>query len=65
MSAYLKAILAFVSLLVTNIAADLTAGGQPWPTDGGEWARWLLTITLGTWLVYQLPNSAHPRTPRA
>jgi hypothetical protein len=54
---YLKAILAFVALLVTNIATDLTTGNEPWPSDGGEWARWLLTIVLGTWLVYQVPNT--------
>lgn len=56
MGEYTKAILAFISLVVTNIAADLTAGNEPWPQSGGEWARWLLTIILGTWLVYQLPN---------
>ncbi len=64
MSAYVKAITAFLALLLTNIAADLTAGGQPWPTTGGEWVRWFVTITLGTWLVYQLPNSQQQRLPR-
>lgn len=51
----LKAIGAFVFLLITNVATNLTTGGEAWPTDGGQWARWGLTTVLGTWLVYALP----------
>lgn len=57
MGTYTKAILAFISLLATNVATELTQDGVVFPSDGGEWARWLVSILGGTWLVYQLPNA--------
>lgn len=56
MSSYTKAILAFFALLLTNVATQLTTVGVPWPVTGSEWARFLVSTTLGTWLVYQVPN---------
>lgn len=56
MSLYLKAILAFLSLFATNVATQLTMSGVPWPVDIGQWARFVFTTLLGTWLVYQVPN---------
>ena len=56
MSVYTKSILAFIALFVTNVATQLTTTGVPWPVTGGEWARFVVTTGLGTWLVYQIPN---------
>ena len=53
---YWKAILAFVSLLATNVSADLMNGGPPWPQNAGEWARWLVTQIVGTYAVYRVPK---------
>lgn len=51
-----KALLAFLGILVTNAFADLQSG-RPWPENGGEWLRWGLTIVGGTYLVYRIPNA--------
>ena len=56
MSPYVKSILAFLALVLTNVATQLTTTGTAWPTDGGEWVRFAVTTVLGTWLVYQVPN---------
>ncbi|UOW93097.1 hypothetical protein SEA_NOSHOW_28 [Mycobacterium phage NoShow] len=64
MGAYTKAILAFLSLLATNVATEVTQDGVVFPTDGGEWARWAISIIGGTWLVYQLPNNRATLPPR-
>lgn len=56
MSAYLKSILGFVSLVVTNVAIALVQSGQPWPTDGKGWGVFAITTLLGTWLIWQVPN---------
>lgn len=53
---YWKAILAFLSLVTTNVAAALVQSGQPWPTTAREWGVFGLTTVLGTWLVYQKRN---------
>jgi hypothetical protein len=52
-----KSVLAFLGLLATNIATELMQHDTAWPTNGGEWARWVLTIVLGTLGVYSLPNT--------
>ena len=52
-----KAILAFLSLFATNLLADWTANGQPWPDDWQSAARWLLTVGVGTALVYLKSNT--------
>lgn len=56
MSQNLKAILAFVSLVVTNLAVALVQSGQPWPTSTKDWGVLVITTALGTWLVWQSPN---------
>jgi hypothetical protein len=65
MSTVLKAILAFAGLLATNVAANLMNGGMPWPQNGGEWARFLVS-TLGTTLiVWAAPNTTkNPQVAR-
>jgi hypothetical protein len=60
MAQYWKSILAFLSLFVTNLAADWMANGQPWPEDWTSLARWVLTIGVGTWLVWQKANAPGP-----
>jgi len=60
---YWKAILAFFSLVATNAVADLSLSGVPWPEDPSEWGRWLVTVTAGTWLVYQKRNL--PKKPES
>lgn len=57
MAYYWKALLAFLSLFATNLAADWMTNGQPWPEDGGQLTRWILSIGVGTWLVYQKANA--------
>ncbi|MCV7255703.1 hypothetical protein H7J86_26410 [Mycobacterium hackensackense] len=59
-----KSILAFLALFTTNVAVQLTTVGVPWPVDGGQWARFLLTTALGTWLVWQGPANKKRATPR-
>lgn len=57
---YWKSILAFAGLVATNASASLMQTGEPWPTDGGQWARWAVTTVAGTWLVYQKRNAPKP-----
>lgn len=64
MSAYMKAILAFVGLLVTNVYTELQTGDQPWPTTVAEWVRWVVTVVGGTAVVYFGPaNKPQPHLP--
>lgn len=56
-----KAILAFLSLAVTNLLVNWTSGGTPLPTDGGTLDVWalvanILTTLGGTAAVYRWPN---------
>jgi hypothetical protein len=61
MKEYSKAIMAFLGLLATNVAADVMGGGDEWwPATWGEGVRWLVTMLAGTWLVYQIPNRPQP-----
>ncbi len=53
---YWKAILAFLGLLVTNIAYALLDSSKPWPETPKAIGIFLLTTVLGTWLVYQKAN---------
>lgn len=57
---YWKSILAFLSLVVTNVAYALVQSGQAWPATGKEWAVFAATTVLGTWLVFQKSNA--PKT---
>lgn len=57
MSEYWKSILAFISLVVTNIAVTLTQTSAPWPGDVKGWVVFAVTTLLGTWLVYQKSNA--------
>lgn len=66
-AAAVKAVLAFLAIVATNAFADLHSG-RPWPEDGGEWLRWALTIIVGTYAVYRIPNAkptVEPATPAA
>jgi hypothetical protein len=51
-----KAVLAFVSLVVTNLAVVLVQSGQPWPTNLKGWGTLAVTTLLGTWLVWAKSN---------
>lgn len=57
---YWKSILAFLSLLATNVATLWVTNGQPLPENGGEWVTFAVTTVGGTWLVFQTRNK--PRT---
>lgn len=57
---YWKAILAFLSLVATNAVTDLMQDGSPWPSTGGEWARWGVSILGGTLVVYGKGNAPKP-----
>lgn len=63
-SEYWKSILAFLGLVATNAAASLMQYEVPWPLTGGDWARWLVSIVAGTWLVYRVPNTDHGSASR-
>lgn len=52
-----KAILAFVSLVVTNAIADWQAQGSPFPHSLGDVVRWVLTSLVGTVVVYLKANT--------
>lgn len=52
-----KTVVAFLGLLVTNAVASLMESGEPWPTNGGQWARWAISTIVGTLGVYGLPNT--------
>ena len=54
---YWKSILAFLSLLATNVATLWVTQGQPLPGNGGEWAAFAVTTIGGTWLVFQKRNA--------
>ena len=57
---YWKAILAFLALVVTNLATRFVTNGEPLPTTAKDWALAIGTTTLGTWLVYQKRNAPLP-----
>lgn len=62
---YWKAIMAFVALLTTNIAYQLLDTSTPWPSTPKAWMVFLVTVALGTWLVYQKANApADPDSER-
>jgi uncharacterized membrane protein YeaQ/YmgE (transglycosylase-associated protein family) len=55
--AYWKAILAFVGAFGTNVVVQLTQHAVPWPTNGGEWARFLVSVLGTTVLVAGGPSN--------
>ncbi|MCV7434791.1 hypothetical protein [Mycolicibacterium bacteremicum] len=55
-----KSILAFLSLLATNVATLWVVNGQPLPQNGGEWLTFGVTTIGGTWLVFQKKNGPKP-----
>ena len=57
---YSKAIMAFVGLLVTNVATRWVINAEPLPITGKDWVAFAVTTIGGTWLVYQKANA--PRT---
>jgi uncharacterized membrane protein YphA (DoxX/SURF4 family) len=62
MREYVKAILAFASLVITNLLTNYASNGTPLPlTDDGQlsWGTLLInlaTTAAGTFSVYQWPN---------
>jgi hypothetical protein len=56
MSTYVKSVLAFLSLVVTNLVANYVNSGTPTPQTAGEWLTAVLTTAAGTFAVYQWPN---------
>lgn len=64
MLAYLKytakSVLAFASLLATNVATLWVTNGQPLPTNRGEWITFGVTTIGGTWLVWGRRNGPKP-----
>ena len=54
---YSKAICAFLSLLVTNVATRWVVNGEPLPAAGRDWVAFAVTTIGGTWLVYQKANA--------
>jgi hypothetical protein len=58
---YWKTILAFLSLLATNIATRLVTMGEPLPESAGDWLTFIVTTVGGTWLVFQKSNA--PKIP--
>lgn len=60
-----KAIVTFVGTLVTNAVADLMQDGHPFPTNWGDAARWLLSVTILTASVYTVKPGKDIVTPTA
>lgn len=54
---YSKAIAAFLSLLVTNVATRWVVNGEPLPAAAKDWIAFAVTTIGGTWLVYQKANA--------
>lgn len=54
---YWKSILAFLSLLATNVATRLVTMGEPLPESGADWLTFIVTTVGGTWLVFQKTNA--------
>ncbi len=51
-----KAIVAFVSLLITNLLANVVVAGHVVPQDLSEWAVAVLTTLAGTFAVWSQAN---------
>lgn len=59
-SYHAKSIMAFLALLVTNMAAEVASTGQPWPSDTAGWMTLLGTTIGGTLLVWAKSNGPRP-----
>lgn len=55
-----KAVIAFVSLLLTNVFTRLVTNGEALPETGHDWLLFCLTVVGGTWLVYVKGNGPKP-----
>lgn len=55
-----KSILAFLSLLATNVATRWVTNQEALPQNGGEWTSFAVTTIGGTWLVYRATNGPKP-----
>lgn len=60
---YWKSILAFLSLLATNIATRLVTNGEPLPETSADWLTFAVTTVGGTWLVFRKGNAPKDRSP--
>lgn len=60
-----KAVFVFLGTLATNAAMDLMQDGHPFPTNWGDAARWLLSITLLTAGTYGIKPGRGIVTPPA
>ena len=56
MSAYAKAILAFIAVALTNFVANFANSGTPAPQTVGEWVTLVVTTLVSTAAVYVVPN---------
>lgn len=54
---YWKSILAFLSLLATNVATRWVTNQEPLPETGKDWITFAVTTIGGTWLVYRVANT--------
>lgn len=55
-----KAILAFLSLLATNVFTRLVTNGEALPETTNDWLLFGITVVGGTWLVYAKGNGPKP-----
>ncbi len=53
---YAKAIIAFISLVVTNVAYRVSSGEDPIPTDVKGWILLVTTTAAGTFLTWAKSN---------
>lgn len=60
---YLKALAGFLCAVATNAVMDLQHNGHPFPTDWGSGLRWLGSIAVTTYAVYQVPYKGNNPPP--
>lgn len=58
---YWKSILAFLSLLATNVATRWVTNQEPLPETGKDWITFAVATIGGTWLVYRVANADKDR----
>lgn len=57
MSAYAKAIVAFIFTALANLAANWANSGTPAPQTAAEWLTAIISTVVTTFAVYQWPNT--------